>query len=609
MCGIFGYIGSEFSIDILIDGIRRLEYRGYDSWGIAVNSISDHKLHIQKAKGRISDSVPEDFPDSVLIGGIAHTRWATHGIPSTENAHPHINDSGTIAIVHNGIIENYKSLKQKLQNFGYIFKSETDSEVIAHLVEHFTKEGLEIRLAFLEALKSLEGTYGIALVSSDYPDTIFTGRMGSPLVIGQGNGFNIIASDPSAIIPHTRNVVYLDDGECAELNKDGFTSFKLDESITVKKSEQLMFDINAVELAGYKHFMEKEIHEQPQTIQDAMRGRIIQREGSIKLGGIDELLLMKTKQIKIIACGTSWHAGLIGKYMFEMLAGIPTEVCYAAEFRYSSPALEPDTLVIAISQSGETADTLAAVREAKRLGAPTIGVVNVVGSSIARECGQGVFIHAGPEIGVASTKAFTGQVIILHLLAIQASRMRKMSLRDGLILIEALRKLPQQAEETLKLDSLIKSIAQKYAKYSNFLYIGRLFEYPLALEGALKLKEISYIHAEGIPAAELKHGPIALIDKKMPVVVLAAQKKILNKMISNVNEIRARGGKIISIVSEGTDGLESISDHIIKIPSTIDSLVPVLGAIPLQLLAYHIAEKRGCDVDRPRNLAKSVTVE
>ena len=607
MCGIFGYAGSGFSPDILVDGIRRLEYRGYDSWGIVVNG--NNQLYVNKASGKIPDSLPESFPDVEFTCGIAHTRWATHGAPTAENAHPHMDNTGTLAIVHNGIIENYKSLKQKLQNLGHTFKSETDSEVVVHLVEHFMKKGLDLRTAFLEALKSIEGTYGLALISSELPGTILIGRMGSPLVIGQGKGFNIIASDPSAIIPHTRYVVYLDDGECAQLDESGFESFKLDESITVKEVEQLAFDLKAVELGGYNHFMEKEIHEQPQTIQDAMRGRIYQREGSIKLGGIDETLLLKTKRIKIIACGTSWHAGYIGKYMFEKLAGIPADICYAAEFRYADSVIEPDTLIIAISQSGETADTLEGIREAKRLGATTIGVVNVVGSSIARECGQGVFLHAGPEIGVASTKAFTSQVVVLFLLAIEASRMRKMPLRDGLTYIEVLKKLSQQAEETLKLNDQIKSIAHEYADYSNFLYIGRLFEYPLALEGALKLKEISYIHAEGVPAAELKHGPIALIDKNMPVVVLAAQNKILDKMISNVNEIRARGGRIISVVSEGSEGLESISEHIIAIPSTIDPLIPVLGVIPLQLLAYHVAVARGCDVDRPRNLAKSVTVE
>jgi len=609
MCGIFGYIGRGFTPDVLLEGIRRLEYRGYDSWGIAVNGENgDSGLFIHKAAGRIPQSLPVGIPD-YGTSGMAHTRWATHGVPNAENAHPHTDCTGKLAIIHNGIIENYKALRQKLSGLGHTFRAETDSEVIVHLVEQFRKEGLELRLAFIEALKSMEGTYGVALMSSSHPGSILVGRMGSPIVLGQGDGFNLVASDPAAIIPHTRYVMYPDDGECAELTADHIESFKLDETITVKEVERLTIDLKEIEKGGYKHFMEKEIHEQPSSVQDTMRGRINRREGSIKLGGFDEGMLLKARRIKILACGTSWHAGLIGKYMFEQLAGIPTEVCYAAEFRYSNPVIERDTLFIAISQSGETADTLSGIREAKRLGAPVMGIVNVVGSSIARECGQGVYLHAGPEIGVASTKAFTSQVVVLFLLAIEASRMRNMSLRDGLLYLEALKKLPEEIEKTLELDDHIRSIAREYARYANFLYIGRLFEYPLALEGALKLKEISYIHAEGVPAAELKHGPIALIDENMPVVVLAAQDKILDKMISNVNEIAARGGHIISIVSDGRDNLKSISEHIITIPQTIDPLVPVLGVVPLQLLAYHIAVERGCDVDRPRNLAKSVTVE
>ncbi len=611
MCGIFGYTGSACTPELLVNGIRRLEYRGYDSWGIAAHGAGGKAdvLYLHKESGRIPTKPAIDFPDMDLMAGITHTRWATHGAPSVENAHPQTNEDNTIAIVHNGIIENYMPLKEKLQNLGHTFRSETDSEIVAHLVDHLVGEGLDVRSAFLEALKSIEGTYGIALITTLLPGSILVGRMGSPLVIGQGKGYNIIASDPSAIVQHTRYVVYLEDGECAQLNADSFETFDLDESIREKEVEKITFDLKDVELGGFHHFMEKEIHEQPQTVNDAMRGRILRREGTVKLGGIEPSLLLKAKRIKIIACGTSWHAGLIGKYLFENLAAIPTDVHYAAEFRYANPVIEPDTLVIAISQSGETADTLAGVREAKNRDAVVMGVVNVVGSTIARECGQGIFLHAGPEIGVASTKAFTSQVVVLSLLAFEASRQRTMSLRDGLLFIDALEKLPVQIEETLKLDETIRSLAEEYAKYSNFLYIGRLYEYPLALEGALKLKEISYVHAEGVPAAELKHGPIALVDKKMPVVVCAAQSKILDKMVSNVNEIHARGGRIISVVSEGTDELETISEHVVKIPSTIDSLVPILGVIPLQLLAYHIAVKRGCDVDRPRNLAKSVTVE
>jgi glucosamine--fructose-6-phosphate aminotransferase (isomerizing) len=607
MCGIFGYVGKGFSPDLLMDGIRRLEYRGYDSWGIALSGADG--LRISKAEGRIPSAFPKDFSCDGFTAGIAHTRWATHGAPSTENAHPHSDCRGTLALAHNGIIENYKVLKQKLRLLGHTFRSETDTEVVVHLIEQLVRDGLELRVAFLEALKSIEGTYGIALIAASSPGEILLGRRGSPLVIGQGEGFHLAASDPSAIIPHTRSVVYLDDNECAILRADGFESFSLDETPTVKEIERLTFDLASVELGGYCHFMEKEIHEQPQTILDAMRGRIRQTEGTIHLGGIDDSLLLKAKRITIIACGTSWHAGLIGKYLFEGMAGIPTEVCYAAEFRYANPALEPGTLVISVSQSGETADTLAGVREAKRLGAPVMGIVNVVGSSIARECGHGVFLHAGPEIGVASTKAFTSQVVVLALLAVQASRMRGMTLRDGLLFLDALRRLGDQAARTLELSGRIREIALRYRDFNHFLYVGRLFEYPLALEGALKLKEISYIHAEGIPAAELKHGPIALVDRNMPVVVLAAQERILDKMISNVQEIRARGGRIIAVVREGSAELDTLAEEVIPIPATLDPLVPVLGAIPLQLLAYHIAVARGCDVDRPRNLAKSVTVE
>jgi glutamine---fructose-6-phosphate transaminase (isomerizing) len=607
MCGIFGFVGAGFSPGLLLDGIRRLEYRGYDSWGIALSGPEGLRVH--KAAGRIPGCLPEECAFEGFEAGIAHTRWATHGAPTSENAHPHIDCGGALALAHNGIIENYKSLRQKLSSLGHTFRSETDTEVAVHLVEQLMLDGLELRLAFLETLKSIEGTYGMALVSAQRPGEILIGRRGSPLVIGSGDGFQLAASDPSAIIPHTRFVVYLDDNECAVLRAEGFETFRLDQTPTVKEVENLAFDLASVELGGYRHFMEKEIHEQPQTIHDAMRGRIRQTEGTIQLGGIDDSLLLKAKRIALIACGTSWHAGLIGKYLFEGMAGIPTEVSYAAEFRYAAPAIEPGTLVIAISQSGETADTLAGVKEAKRLGAPVMGIVNAVGSSISRECGRGVFLHAGPEIGVASTKAFTSQVVVLALLSLQASRMRGMSLRDGLLFLDALRRLGDQAGQALELSDHIQDIAMDFKDFNHFLYIGRLYEYPLALEGALKLKEISYIHAEGIPAAELKHGPIALVDRNMPVVVLAAQSKILDKMVSNVQEIRARGGRIIAVVREGCTALDSLAEEIIPIPATVDPLVPVLGAIPLQLLAYHMAVARGCDVDRPRNLAKSVTVE
>ncbi len=607
MCGIFGYTGRDFTPDFLIEGIRRLEYRGYDSWGIAF--CGSERIFVHRAVGRIAAALPDTIPDTRFHAGIAHTRWATHGAPSVKNAHPHTDESQSIAIVHNGIIENYKPLKEKLQGLGHIFTSDTDSEVIVHLIARFMRDGLELRTAFLDALKSLEGTYGIACISNAIPDTILAAKMGSPLIIGKGDGFTVVASDASAIIPHTREVTYLDDGEYAILSGDGYACFSLDETPVDRKAEHLTFDLANVEMGGYRHFMEKEIHEQPQTVLDAMRGRIDKSTGSSKLGGIEDSLLQQVKRLKIIACGTSWHAGLIGKYMFESMAGIPTEVCYAAEFRYAEPAIEQDTLVIAISQSGETADTLAGIREARKHNASVMGIVNAVGSSIARECGQGVYLHAGPEIGVASTKAFTSQVVVLALLALKMSRMRGMSLGQGLIFIEALTRLSSQIEEALELEKAIQSITAEYIDFTNFLYVGRLYEYPLALEGALKLKEISYIHAEGIPAAELKHGPIALVDKNMPVVVLAAQNRIHDKMVANVNEIYSRGGRIIAITSDRTSGIESLAEHVIHIPATLDPLIPVIGVIPLQLLAYHSAVLRNCDVDHPRNLAKSVTVE
>ena len=607
MCGIFGFTGHGFTPDFLIEGIRRLEYRGYDSWGIAYNDAE--RVFVHRAVGRIAEALPGDIPGTCFHAGIAHTRWATHGAPGEANAHPHSDRSKSIAIVHNGIIENYKPLREKLQDLGHTFTSETDSEVIVHLIARFMREGLELRNAFLEALKSLEGTYGIACISRAMPDAIFVARMGSPLVIGRGDGFTVAASDAAAIIPHTREVVYLEDGECALLSGGGFTCFRLDETPVVREAEHLTFDLASVELGGYRHFMEKEIHEQPQTVLDAMRGRIDRRTGSSKLGGIDDSLLRQVRRLKIIACGTSWHAGLIGKYMFEGMAGIPTEVCYAAEFRYAEPAVEQDTLLIAISQSGETADTLAGIREAEKRGASVMGIVNTVGSSIARECGCGVYLHAGPEIGVASTKAFTSQVVVLALLALKMGRMRGLSLGDGLVFIDALIRLSSQVDEALELEGAIQSIAREYVEFKNFLYVGRLYEYPLALEGALKLKEISYIHAEGIPAAELKHGPIALVDRNMPVVVLVAQSRIHEKMVANVNEIHSRGGRIIAVTSDPASRIESLAEHVIHIPATLDPLVPVLGVIPLQLLAYHSAVLRNCDVDHPRNLAKSVTVE
>lgn len=608
MCGIFGYVGERASAALFTEGLKRMEYRGYDSWGIAL--ASEDKLLLTRQTGAISAAqMPDIQTDQKLWGGIAHTRWATHGAPSVENAHPHTDSSGKVAVVHNGIIENYTSLKTELKSKGHEFRSETDTEVIPHLIEEFMKNGGDFRSAFLGALKLLEGTYGIAAVSTTEPGLILAARHGSPMVIGLGENETMLASDPAALVAHTRNVIYLDDGETVELRADGFETRGLDGIRVGKQVQEIAFDLPSIERGGYDHFMLKEIFEQPETIRNAMRGRILHDEATAKLGGLDEDLLHTAKRCHILACGTSWHAGLIGKYLLENFARIPTEISNAAEFRYANPVVEPDTLVIAISQSGETADTLAGIREAQFRGARAVGICNVVGSSIARECGQGVYIHAGPEIGVASTKAFTGQLTVLSLLAIHMGRMRGMSVRSGLKYIEAIEKLPGQVEQLLSCSDEIREIGAEYADSANFLYIGRLYEYPAALEGALKLKEISYIHAEGIPAAELKHGSIALVDQNMPTVVVAAQTGIIDKMLSNVHEIRARSGRILSLAREGNKELADLSEHTIYIPPTLDPFVPILDAIPLQLLAYHIATMRGCNVDQPRNLAKSVTVE
>ena len=593
---------------MLIESLKRLEYRGYDSWGTAI--AREGQLAVQRETGPISNApVQEEEIRTGWWGGIAHTRWATHGAPTVENAHPHTDCEAGLALVHNGIIENHATLRSGLEARGHSFRSETDTEVIAHLIEEFRQEHQEHRDAFLSALKLLHGTYGVAVVFNDCPGKIFIARNGSPMVIGTGSGETTFGNDPSALVTHTRQVVYLDDGEAAVLTADGFETYGLDAKPIDKEICHLGFSLPDIERGGHAHFMLKEIFEQPETLRNAFRGRIIRPEATARLDGIDEAVLRQAKRCHILACGTSWHAGLIGKYLLENLARVPTQVSYAAEFRYASPAVEPGTLFIAISQSGETADTLAGIHEARLHGAQVMGICNVVGSSIARECGQGVYIHAGPEIGVASTKAFTGQLAVLALLAVHMGRMRGMGLQEALRYLDALERLPDQAAETLSLAGEIREMALQYAGSSNFLYVGRLYEYPLALEGALKLKEISYVHAEGVPAAELKHGPIALIDENMPTMVLAAQHGILDKMMSNVQEIRARGGKIIAITHRGNDELERLAERVVCIPDTLDPLVPLLAVIPLQLLAYHIAVLRGCDVDRPRNLAKSVTVE
>jgi glucosamine--fructose-6-phosphate aminotransferase (isomerizing) len=609
MCGIFGYAGEGANPEALIEGIKRLEYRGYDSWGVCV-ACDDHLVLLRRV-GRIGgvDAAGLGLGGGSCASGIAHTRWATHGAPTEANAHPHVDCSRRIAVTHNGIIENHSSLRATLQGQGHIFASETDTEVIPHLIEEFLKSETSFSAAFLGAMKLLVGAYGIAAAYAGEPGTIFVARHGSPIVLGLGRNKTLVASDPAPLVAHTRDVIYLDDGEIAFLHGDGFETKTLEGASVSKSIQQIAFSLPDIERGGFPHFMLKEITEQPESIRNAFRGRVVRAEGTAKLGGIDEALLRRVKRCHIVACGTSWHAGLIGKYLLESLARIPTQVSFGSEFRYAHPVLEPDTLVIAVSQSGETVDTLAGIREAKLMGAETIGVCNVVGSSIARECGKGIYIHAGPEIGVASTKAFTSQLVVLSLLAAHLGRMRGLSLRAGLLLLDALEELPEQAQALIGRKDCIKEIAARYAGNEHFLYIGRLFEYPTALEGALKLKEISYIHAEGVQAAEMKHGPIALIEPSVPTVVLAAQSEIRDKMLGNMHEVRARAGRIIVVAQEGDREVASLADDVIFIPRTLDPLVPILAVIPLQLFAYFIAVARGCDVDKPRNLAKSVTVE
>ena len=609
MCGIFGYAGTGANPQVLVEGIKRLEYRGYDSWGVCV--ACDDQLALLRRVGRIGgvDVSGLDLGGRDCRAGIAHTRWATHGAPTEANAHPHADCAGRIAVIHNGIIENHTALRSTLKAQGHVFKSETDTEVIPHLIEEFLKSEADFVSAFLGAVKLLVGAYGIAAVYAGEPGSIYVARHGSPIVLGLGKDKTLVASDPAPLVAHTREVIYLDDGEAAILHGDGFETKTLEGAPVSKAVQQIAFSLPDIERGGFPHFMLKEISEQPESIHNAFRGRIVRAEGTAKLGGVEETLLRGVKRCHIVACGTSWHAALIGKYLLENLARVPTQVSFGSEFRYAHPVLEPDTLVIAISQSGETVDTLAAVREAKLMGAPSIGVCNVVGSSIARECGRGIYIHAGPEIGVASTKAFTSQLVVLSLLAVHLGRMRGMSLRAGLLFLDALERLPEQARGLIGQKDRISEIAARYAENENFLYIGRLFEYPTALEGALKLKEISYVHAEGVQAAEMKHGPIALIEPGVPTVVLAAQAEIRDKMLGNIHEIRARKGSVIAVAQEGDDEMAALAEQTIFIPRTLDPLIPILAVIPLQIFAYAIAVARGCDVDKPRNLAKSVTVE
>ncbi len=610
MCGIVGYIGNQEAMPILLGGLKRLEYRGYDSAGVAM--ISDETLSVSKQKGKISqlESVLSEKKINGTIG-IGHTRWATHGEPNTINAHPHSCCEKKFALIHNGIIENYSSLKKELQQKKHNFQTETDTEVLVHLIEDFYKKGGNFELAVREALQRLEGTYGIAVVCSDEPDTLITARKGSPIVLGLGDNEYFVASDTAAIVAHTQQVSYLDDNEMAIINRKNMVIKTIDDRPVEKRVEQIAFDVEKIEKSGYEHFMLKEIMEQPQTVFDSMRGRLLDEEGTAKLGGIEYEIdsLLRARRVLFSACGTSWHAALIGEYLVEEYVRIPVEVEYASEFRYRNPILDRDTVVAVISQSGETADTLAAVREAKRKRAKVLGICNVVGSTIARETDAGVYLHAGPEIGVASTKAFTSQVTVLALMSLLLARMSSMSASTGRSVVQEFSLLPEKIEQILKSRKLIESIADKYVDATNFLYLGRGINFPVALEGALKLKEISYIHAEGYPAAEMKHGPIALIDENMPVVVIATKDSTYDKIISNIEEVRARKGKIIAIATEGDDFIKTKVDHVIYVPHFNEFLLPILTIIPLQLLAYYIAVKRGCDVDQPRNLAKSVTVE
>ncbi|MEA3408775.1 MAG: glutamine--fructose-6-phosphate transaminase (isomerizing) [Candidatus Eisenbacteria bacterium] len=609
MCGIIGCVTRETNIvPVLMEGLRRVEYRGYDSAGLAVLNGSD--LGVRKAEGKI-DELAGLLERSPMTGstGIAHTRWATHGEPSEVNAHPQTDASGRLAVVHNGIVENYRSLRRTLEEDGHVFTSETDTEVLAHLIGTYYEGDLEA--AVRAALARVRGAYGMAVIHADEPGVLVGARNGSPLVLGIGKGTYYVASDVAAIVRHTRDVVYLDDLEIVVATPEGFSTTTLEDELVTKDVEKVTWNIDTIEKNGFPHFMLKEIFEQERTVQDAVRGRLVEAAGDAFLGGLREhrRSLVASSRIIIIACGTSWHAGLIGEYMLEDVARVSAEVEYASEFRYRNPVIGPGDIVIVLSQSGETIDTLAAMNEAQRRGAIVLGVVNVVGSTIARQSDGGVYTHAGLEIGVASTKAFTSQLMVLAAMALTIGRARSVSVTEGREIVRAMRAIPGQIGEILAGSEAIKEIALRYAKHSNFLYLGRGYNFPVALEGALKLKEISYIHAEGYPAAEMKHGPIALIDESMPVVVIAPQDAFYEKILSNMQEVKARGGRILAITSQGDDQVKGMADDVIEIPRTLPHLTPILSVIPLQLLAYHIAVERGCSVDQPRNLAKSVTVE
>ncbi|MEL6250520.1 MAG: glutamine--fructose-6-phosphate transaminase (isomerizing) [Bacteroidota bacterium] len=610
MCGIVGYIGYREAYPILIKGLKRLEYRGYDSAGVALmNSTTE----VFKKKGKVSDL--EDHVGAEPVGfniGMGHTRWATHGEPSDINSHPHKSQSGKFIIIHNGIIENYTSLKNRLLDEGYEFTSATDTEILAQFIDFmYQSEDVNAEEAVRLALNQVVGAYGIIVMCEDEPEQLIVARKSSPIVVGIGENEYIIASDASPIIAYTKDVIYLNDNEMAILTKSSHTIKTIENEIKTPLLTRVEMELEELEKGGYEHFMLKEIFEQPTSIADSLRGRVKLETGEVFLGGLDEVRpqLAAARRIIMVACGTSWHAGLVGEYLFEEFARVPVEVEYASEFRYRNPLIFPDDVVIAISQSGETADTLAAVKIAKEKGALVLGVVNAVGSSIARETDAGVYIHAGPEIGVASTKAFTSQVAVLSLMAVHVAQLKWQLTKKSKEVVEEIVNIPEKVAQILKSNDQIKYISELFKDAENFLYLGRGFNFPVALEGALKLKEISYIHAEGYPAAEMKHGPIALIDENMPVVFIATHDESYEKVVSNIEEVVSRSGRVIAIVTEGDERLKELCEFVIEIPKTSDSIMPLLSVVPLQLLSYHIALMRGCNVDQPRNLAKSVTVE
>jgi len=619
MCGIVGYVGPKEAAPLLLEGLRRLEYRGYDSAGLSL--LKGGRILTRKKKGKIDEGLARLLAEQPAEGptGVGHTRWATHGPPSDENSHPHLDQSGRIAVVHNGIIENYEQIKSRLA--GHTFRSSTDTEALAHLIgEHYEKARREqatpdaahpLTRAVIGALREVIGAYGIAVLCSDFPDVMVGARRGSPLIVGVGQGENFLASDATAFAAHTRDVIYLQDYDVVTLTPAEVAVVNLGSDTARAQITRLEFDAEAAERGAYPHFMLKEIFEQPRTVQNALRGRINHEEATANFGGLNMSLaeLRAVNRIVMPSCGTSWHAALVGEHLFEELAHLPAEVEYASEFRYRNAPLETHTLVLAITQSGETADTLAGLRESKRRGHKTLALCNVVGSTIAREADGGVYLHAGPEIGVASTKAFTSQVTVLALLAVLMGRIRTLSLREGAEVLRALEAIPAQLESVLACNDQIKRIALKYASAEDFFFLGRQHYFPVALEGALKLKEISYIHAEGYPAAEMKHGPIAMIDEKTPTVFIIPKDSLYEKTFGNLQEIKARKGPIIAITTQDNSDLKNQADEVVCLPATLPCLFPLLAAVPLQLLAYHIAVARGCDVDKPRNLAKSVTVE